>query len=688
MKYPLTKNIDSLKYYLPLTGRDTDRVNVMNGLAWQYCRRDPDTAITIERNSLSLATQLDFKTGIARAEHNIGYALSLKGDYDSAITYVNEAQQLFISTGFINGQLSANNTLGGIYDQRGEYDKAIDCYFKAEEIAEKMNNLNGQMACLSNIGLIYTSKGNYNQALGYFRKCLLLTKGKNKSIATTCLVNLGDVFGRMGIYDSALFYNNEALANKTAAGDKNGMSTCYLNNAQVYVMLNDLAKAQENNAKAYELETETGDQRGSAITLISMAQVEKKKGNSAAALNDLQRSEQIAHNIGSQDVLLSVYDELSHVYAAKGDYRNAYESHLVFSQINDSVLGEKSDKNISELQTKFETVKKDKAIAELTKDKTISDALIEKKNNEAKRRFQLLMFALAVLVFVIGFAIFIFFSLRRNQRLNRILGQKNALIEEKNKSITDSINYARRIQRAMLTSESYLQKFLPEFFIFNRPKDIVSGDFYWAVYLNGKLFFMTADCTGHGVPGAFMSLIGVSFLNEIVIEKNITDPGKILDQLRDEIIHALNPEENEMQDDGSSVMDGMDCVLCVYDLKEMELHYAAANNPLWIVRNGMINVYAANKMPVGKYEGEKETFGTGKVKLVKGDTVFTFTDGFADQFGGPQGKKFKYKQLGNLLSANANLPMPGQKKILEHTFENWKSYLEQVDDVLVIGVKV
>lgn len=276
------------------------------------------------------------------------------------------------------------------------------------------------------------------------------------------------------------------------------------------------------------------------------------------------------------------------------------------------------------------------------------------------------------------------------ERTAQVVKQKEEL-EEKNKDITDSINYAKRIQEALLPAMEMREKLFPKSFILYRPRDIVSGDFYWFAEKNGKKLIAAVDCTGHGVPGAFMSMIGNSFLNEIVNERALTRPGLILDKLRNLVIRALKQSETE-----SAANDGMDIsLMCFSEIKlddgqgvKIKVDWAGANNPLWLVRNGKCTEYKPDKRPISFSRGKELLYTNHNIELQKGDALYIFTDGFADQFGGEKGKKFKYKQLLELLLSIQEEPMKRQEEILSSTFSKWKGSLEQVDDVLVIGVKI
>ena len=303
-----------------------------------------------------------------------------------------------------------------------------------------------------------------------------------------------------------------------------------------------------------------------------------------------------------------------------------------------------------------------------------------------------ILYLAAFLVLIIAIALFIAYKGNKNkQRANTLLSQQKLeiehqreLVEEKQKEILDSINYAKRIQYSLLASDKLLSENLPEHFLFFKPKDVVSGDFYWGSKLSSDNFVLvTADSTGHGVPGSIMSMLNISCLNEAINADKLTQPSDILNSTRSKIIDHLS---NDGSAEGGK--DGMDCSLVSFDFKNRKLVYAAANNPVWIIRDKTFIALVADRMPVGKHDRDSTPFTKQEFELQSGDMVYTLTDGFPDQFGGPKGKKFKYKQLEELLISISHESMEQQKKKLNEVFENWKGNLEQVDDVCVIGVRV
>ncbi|MCW3104713.1 MAG: Response regulator containing a CheY-like receiver domain and a domain protein [Bacteroidetes bacterium] len=301
-----------------------------------------------------------------------------------------------------------------------------------------------------------------------------------------------------------------------------------------------------------------------------------------------------------------------------------------------------------------------------------------------------LYFLLFIVIIYLAIRITVMRLRRQKEKLEMIVMERTAevvaqkqMLETAYVEIRDSIRYAKRIQNALLASDKLLRENLPEYFIYYKPKDIVSGDFYWAQPKGDWLYMITADCTGHGVPGAFMSLLNISFLNESINTTAFVSPAEILAEVRTRIIDVLRSDGSE---EGGK--DGMDCVLCAYNFKTRQLLFSAANNPLWICRDKTIIEYKADKYPVGKHIREDEPFRLQEVTLLVGDIVYTFTDGYADQFGGPAGKKFKVKQLKELLLSIAHLPMNEQKDVVSKTLRKWKKGIEQIDDVLVAGVRI
>lgn len=267
------------------------------------------------------------------------------------------------------------------------------------------------------------------------------------------------------------------------------------------------------------------------------------------------------------------------------------------------------------------------------------------------------------------------------ERTQEVWEQKN-VIEIKNKEITDSLVYAKRIQIAMLPDRKLLSKMLEQSFILFLPKDIVSGDFYAFSQRQNKILVGAADCTGHGVAGAFMSLIGGSLLYQIVNEKNVTEPALILDHLNEGIIRSLKQKENNSND-------GMDIAVCAFDLEQNELKFAGANRPLWLIRNNELHFFKPDKYPIGGLQVmHDERFTQHVIQLQKGDTIYMFSDGYADQFGGDSGKKLMTKRFREQLLSIQNKSMHEQEEYLNNYFEDWKGAYEQVDDVLVIGIRI
>jgi serine phosphatase RsbU (regulator of sigma subunit) len=294
-----------------------------------------------------------------------------------------------------------------------------------------------------------------------------------------------------------------------------------------------------------------------------------------------------------------------------------------------------------------------------------------------------MILGVAVLL-VLAIAALFYNRSKLKQKANQQLEHRNSEITLQKKEITDSINYAKRIQESILPPLDTWKRMLPDSFIFYRPKDIVSGDFYWIEQKNDIVCFAAVDCTGHGVPGALMSVVGFNLLTQAINEVHLTKPSEILKHLDAGVTKTLRQSE-----EGKGVKDGMDLSLCSLNKTTMELQYAGAFNSLYYVRDGILTEIKADKFPIGvNINGNVDEYTNHTVQLQKGDCVYLYSDGYADQFGGQKGKKFKYNQLKELLSQIASLPVDEQKQIISSRFDQWKGNLEQIDDVVIIGVKV
>lgn len=297
---------------------------------------------------------------------------------------------------------------------------------------------------------------------------------------------------------------------------------------------------------------------------------------------------------------------------------------------------------------------------------------------QVHRNIYLLVTALIVLIAIIAIKL-----LQLNKRTNKLLRKQNAVIEEKNKSITDSINYAKRLQNAILPNEEVISKTLKEHFILYQPKDIVSGDFYWVSEQNGKAMVAAIDCTGHGVPGALLSIVGHNAISQSINEMKLTQPSKVMDSMNSIIKSVLQ------QDKGNDIKDGMDMALCAIDYKSGKVEFAGAHNPLYVIQDNKLSIIKGSKLTVGSVENiAVEGPENHALQLNAGDSIYLFSDGYADQFGGNDNKKFKVSRLQETLLSICKLPMQEQKNKLLQAFQEWKGKNEQVDDILVIGVRL
>lgn len=629
---------DSLKSLLPSAKDDTNKVNVLIQLADEYRSSNINQSLEYSLQSLNLSDQLKFDRGL----------------------------------------VTSNNSIGIAYYFMGNYPKALTHYIAATKILAKTGNKKKLSAINNNIAAVYLELKQYGEAESYFNKCLNIAEGMNDSVSMAdAYNNIAAIYQDLQKYDIALTYNLKALRIREAINAVDDLPSTLSNLGVVFLNMQDLNHSDEYFTRALHLYKQNADSMGMALAYANLGDVNVDKKEFDKSFSYYDSSIVISKKNKYLDYLSYNYERLAIVYSKTKDYEKALEYHVLYMNVKDSIFNKENADQLTEMQTKYETEKKEKLIieskAESEKQATVKNAFI-------------VGFALMVLL-----AFFIFRGYRNKQKSNVIITQQKQevekqkdIIELKSKEVVDSINYAKRIQEAILPPQDIIKQHLPESFVLYMPKDIVSGDFYWVEPWGSKVLFAAVDCTGHGVPGALMSIVGFNLLGKAVNELGLSRPALILNSLSKGIGKTLRQTGGD-----SEVKDGMDIALCSLDKNKNVLEYAGAFNPLYIIREGKLLETTADKNPIGTYmDGELKNYTNHEIQLQKGDIVYLFTDGYADQFGGDKGKKFKYKALQQLLLSLEGKSMGEQKNTLQTTIEKWQGNLEQVDDILIMGVRV
>ena len=589
----------------------------------------------------------------------------------------------------------ALNNIGLFYEfQKGNSSKALEYYLKALKLFKKIKDLPGEAMLLNRVGTIYENQDNIEKGYEYYQKSLALYRSfdEQKEIANP-LNNLGLYYKGKKDYTTALFYYKNSLEIDIKVNNRQGAATLYSNIGGIYVELGNYNKALISFIKGLTIFEEMGDQSGIALVLTHMGQINYYQKDYTSAWGNANAAYEIAKKNNYHKRLNTVSLLLSQVYEAQNKTVKALEMYKVYTATKDSMLNENTKSNAIRQQSKFE----------YDSQKVIDDAIHSKELAIQKVIIYATVFGLTLLA---AFLIFVFYRLRLTRKQKEIIEIQKKNVEEahievseKNQEILDSITYAQRIQSAILPNKEFVNQYLKDSFILYKPKDIVAGDFYWmeasskstdslssTVSIDQKcILFAAADCTGHGVPGAMVSVVCNNALNRSVREYGLTDPGKILDMTREIVINEFSDKYNGKDTRDVYVKDGMDIALC--SLSGNTLKYAGAHNPLWVIRDKELIITKADKQPIGNFRS-LQPFTTHSFELKKDDVFYIFSDGYADQFGGENGKKFMTKSLKALVLSIQDKSMDVQMNLLNEAFENWKGKNEQVDDVCFIGVRI
>ncbi len=680
--------IDSLLNLLKTDKADTLKAEHLNNLCTEY-RKIGSNKEALEYGKQALALSLELKKGLPGVKRCLSLSYTSVGntyynlsDYPNALE--NQLKGLKVDEELGDAKLLAKRlgNLGNIYSDQGDYPKALDYYFRSLKMLEQLGDKTRIISVISNIGIVYRNQNDNEKALDYYFKALKMAEELGDKMRTaTILGNIGVAYKEQSKFKEALEFHLKALKITRELGDKNKIEANLGNIGVAYKDMGNYSQGLEYYLEALKVAEETGDKNGVARHLGNIGLLYTKTGKFKEAEQSFLKAIALDENLGVTNDLRQFEEVLAQLYDTTGRPKLALIHYKRAMALKDTLFTQEKNKDITRKEMSFEFEKKEIASkAEFDKQASLAAA-------ENKKQRIITMATVFGLLLAILFAGFIFRSLRitRKQK-NTIEEQKKEveeqkhLVEEKQREIVDSITYAKRLQEAILPPMVEIKKRFPESFLLYLPKDIVAGDFYWMEHLEERTFIAAADSTGHGVPGAIVSVVCSNALNRSVKEFKERDTGKILDKTRELVLETFEKSSSE-------VKDGMDISLLAIDRKEKRVFWSGANNQLWYVSNKELIELTADKQPIGKTDNPRP-FKTHQLELKKGDVVYLMTDGYPDQFGGPKGKKYKYKQLEELLLTNSEKDVEAQKQLLERSFTAWKGNLEQVDDVTIIGIRL
>ncbi|AEA43279.1 tetratricopeptide repeat protein [Fluviicola taffensis] len=729
--------IDSLQNVLEKNKEDTSKVSTLAQLSKEFLfTANYSNALDCAKNGYKLSVKLKYAKGQAMSLLNIGNVNLYQGDFPKAITYYERSLKISSRIGDKELMAKALNNVGAIYNHQGDISKALKYYNRSLKINKQIDDKLGIARCLINLGSIYTFQSNIPKALECYHQSLsILEKTNEQQLIATCLTNLGITYDNQGDKQKALDYYNRGMKTLEKVGDKVGVART-LNNigvlyhgskerkkalyyylrslsleeeigdkqliansltniGNIYTEQNDYSKALDYYTKALKQDEEIGDKKLIVNTLYRIGNVYYLLGDLTKATDYAERSMAIAEEIGYPVDIQFAAELLSKIYEKQGKGIQALEAYHLYIKMRDSITTTENRQAATEMKFKYEYEKKVAADSvQVIEEKKI----VASKFKEEQRMRYTLYGGLALVTLFGGFMFNRFRVTTRQKQIievkeketqeqnelishqNKKVEHQNILLEEKQKEILDSISYAKRLQDAILPPKSVIDEAFSQNFILYKPKDIVAGDFYWSETVNNRFYIAAADSTGHGVPGAMVSVVCSNALNRAVKEFGLTETGQILDKTRELVVETFAKNNDE-------VKDGMDISLLCINKENGKISWTGANNPLWYIHSGELTEIKPNKQPIGKTENPTP-FTTHQLDFIPNTTYYLFTDGMADQFGGEKGKKLKNKPFQEFLLQIDSLSLSKQAERIDEKFENWKADLEQVDDVCIIGIRV
>ena len=701
--------IDSIRKELPKMKQDTNGVNLLSDLSFTYSTINPDEGVKYGKQGLMLANKISWNPGIARCCFSLGVVYSFgKSDHLKALEYHKKALNTHEELGNKNDIAKILLNIGNIYVYQANYSKALEYYHKALIIYENLEDKSGIAATLGNIGTIYVNQSDYPKALDYFSRGLKLKEelGQKFQMASN-FSNMGVIYTRQTNYIKALEYFQKSLKIEEEFGNKTGIAVTIGNMGNVYLYQSDYSKALDYYHKALNIYNELGNNSGIATSLRNIGDLYLSQSIDSLSKNGdnkekLMLNEEIILNKAIEflkqaiEMYKACGEDLNQTnsiyslvlaYKRKGDYKNAFEALKEVNKLDDSIYSIEKQKQIANLETKRENELKDAEIKLL-------------QTQKKAQKFQSYLLVGGVIVLFVGFVV-AFLGFREKKKLSDKLamqkseienqkgivesqmviveGQKE-ILQEKNNQIYASITYASTIQHAILPWDSTLYNAFSDILLFYKPKDIVSGDSYWFQEVDGIMFLAVIDCTGHGIPGAMLTVIASTSLDDAVLGKRIYDTGQILTYMNDKVTEVLNQRLAE-----NSIRDGMEVALVA--IHKDKIQFSGAGRPLYL-KNGIIEIVKTDKRGIaGQSENDVYKFSSIEIEKVENMTIYLATDGFADQMN-QDSKKYSTKRFVALLDSISEKPIIEQYKLLENEFNSHKGERSQIDDITILGVRL
>lgn len=689
--------------------------------AWDHMiKGNHQLADRLFRQSLATAQKIAYQKGVGNAYRGLGITSYLQGAYPQSL--LNYQQSLLVAQEIDDQKLVSSNynNLGLLYQKLNNYPQALKYIQQSVSIKEKAGDKRGISSGYNNLGLIYFYQKNYTQALKYYQKSLVLGKEMgDKSGNAISYHNIGSAYHRLGDYTKAFSYLEKGQTLAQQLGDKGTLAFGDQILGELEVSRKQYAKAKTYFLQARKLNQAIGEAPQVALNDIALGEVAYFQKEYMTALDYLKQGINLAKNLKRADVVRDGLEIRAKVHQALGDFKQAYTDYQLFKKTSDSLLNQESIRKLANVELQHTFSKREDSLKQQQNQK-IAILSADQERRKANARTMYIGLGLAAVLIVVLLYFYID-KQRNNDKLNRAnerLGASNeeirtanealqashAKVAEINKNIKASITYAKRIQSAILPAQEEIEREFPEHFIIYKPRDIVSGDFYWFAktepqpvystsddfhegkvlegFSNEKKILVVADCTGHGVPGAFMTMLSIQALNNIVIQNNVHEPAQILYQLDVYIKKVLKTQQTQ-------VRDGMDISICVIDEVEQTLTFAGAKNPLIYAQNNQVQVLAGSPYSINGQAKAKQAskFTSYVIDTSIPTTFYMYSDGYQDQFGGPEDRKFMKKRFQAMIREIITLNIQQQKRHLENTLQDWMKDRDQLDDILVLGCR-